>query len=97
MRAALWTAAVLAAAYLLGCAAAPTRAGIARGLDFCLRYSDNKLPGRACECVEQFERVCLGAGFEARCFADGWNDKDHGDSAWAVAVCQERRRLGLDR
>lgn len=89
--------AVFLGIYLLGCAAAPTRAGIARGLDFCLRYSDSKLPGRACDCVEQFERVCLGSGFEARCFADGWNDKDHGDAAFAVAVCQERRRLGLDR
>ena len=80
----------------LSLAGAPTRGGIADGLAFCLKHSDHRMPGRACECVEQFERVCLGAGFERRCFADGWNDRDYGEGAWVLAVCEDRRRRGLE-
>ena len=79
----------LLGAFLLGCATAPMPADIARNLDGCLRFREKDPLSWRCECVTWAEQTCSIAGFDRRCFADGWVDADH--DGWTVAACREKR------
>jgi hypothetical protein len=85
----LWALVLAYALLALGCVTVPTRAGIARDLAAQLDTLSTWPLSTRCQAIRDAERRCIKAGFEPRCFADGWNDRDR--DAWTLAACQERK------